>query len=78
MCFLLLFQVKTKAIADVFETAHVLVKSTIDRHHQPDHPEGARTTHQSLYMMCSRARSGLRPEEPTSLDFEVRSIAAIK
>lgn len=55
----------------MFETAHVLVKTTLDRYQDLNQPEGARSSQQSLYMVCSRARSGLRPEEPTSLEFDV-------
>ncbi|XP_060572559.1 uncharacterized protein LOC132730609 [Ruditapes philippinarum] len=34
-------------------------------------PEASRTSDQALYQMCSRARSCLRPKDPTTLDFEI-------
>lgn len=65
------FQLKEKAVADIFETAPVLVNSVTESIQDAMQPEASRPAIQALYQLCSRARSGLRPEDPTDLEFEV-------
>ena len=62
---------KEKAVTDIFETAPVLINNATDTFQHSSQPEASRPTTQSLYQMCSRARAGLRPRDPTDLDFEV-------
>jgi len=58
----------------VFDPAPVIVSEVNTLLDNPDLPEAARPTSQSLYMMASRARTGRRPDDPSDLNFEVKTV----
>lgn len=62
---------KKAAKAKVFETAGVILKEVSDVNLRPEQPEGARGSHLSLLKLCNRTKQKLRPQDPTTLDFQV-------
>ena len=59
---------KEKAVTDIFETSLVLINNATDTFQHGSQPEASLPTTQSLYQMCCRARSGIRPRDFLFLD----------
>ena len=65
-----IFQQKEVSKTKIFETASNIIAEMSDKH--TDIPPFARPSHSSLLKLCNRTRKNLRPEEPTTTDFEVK------
>ena len=70
MCSLFLFQVKLKAVDEVFETAHVIDKILEEKAYFRE-PEASRPGYHNLLRICNQARQKMRPDEPRDLNFDV-------
>ena len=56
-------QLKTKAAENIFAPASSIIADVVDRH--------VTAAARALHMACSRARKGLRPEDPSTTDFDI-------
>lgn len=63
--------VKEQASTDIFETAPVIIRNVTDTLQDASQPEASRPTVHALHQIASRARIGLRPDDPTDLDYEI-------